>query len=64
MKGSEFREKRMNAGISISALSKLIRVDVSTITRWESGKRNISKPMQILIEYVIKDINSNQQIGK
>jgi predicted transcriptional regulator len=51
---TQFKTIRHKLGLSISQMADAIGVDERTIRRYESGDREIGKPVQILLEYIIR----------
>ena len=50
-----YREIRESIGLSQRALAKWLGVDVSTISKRESGKRGINSEAEFAIRYFAKD---------
>ncbi len=53
MTGSELRRIRTRAKVSQAQLSRLIEVDVMTVSRWERGVSKISGPVAQLLRWVL-----------
>ncbi len=58
MTGEELKKIRLKLLLTTSMLAKKLGVDVSTVTRWESGKRKISPSMAKLIRFTKKSKKS------
>ena len=52
MTPSRFKQIRHSLGLSISQMANAIGVEERTIRRYESGDREIGKPVQILLRYI------------
>ena len=52
MTGLELKEMRENLGLTQSQLAKGLNIDRVTISRWERGKRNISRKYEAQIKMI------------
>ncbi len=53
MTGSELRCIRLEAGLSLDGLAKVLGIEsLSSVHRWEKGLRPISGPVAILMEMI------------
>lgn len=53
MTGSELRRIRLEAGLSLDGLAKVLGIEsLSSVHRWEKGLRPISGPVAILMEMI------------
>ena len=51
--GPELRRIRLEAGLSLDGLAKVLRIEsLSSVHRWEKGLRPISGPISILMELI------------
>ena len=51
MTPEHFRTIRLNAGLSLDGLAKVLRIaERQSVHRWEKGERAISGPVSILME--------------
>ncbi|MEA3428750.1 MAG: helix-turn-helix domain-containing protein [Thermodesulfobacteriota bacterium] len=58
LSGKEINFLRKNMGLTATKLSLYIGVDNATISRWENGTQNISKPHDYLLRLVYSSIKS------
>ena len=56
LNGKEIRFLRKNMGLTATKLSKIIGVEIETISRWENGKQAITKPHDRLLKLVYSNI--------
>lgn len=56
MTGAELKKKResQNPPRSVEWLADRLGVSANTVYKWETGKRKIRRPMEILINQVLK----------
>lgn len=56
MTGAEFKSIRERFNLTQSELAALLRIaDLRTVRRWEKGEREISGPVQIIMELMDAD---------
>ncbi len=58
LNGKEIKYLRKNVGLTATKLSRYLGVDNATISRWENGTQNISKPHDHLLRLVYSSIKS------
>lgn len=55
---------RKKYGLTRKALGELMGVTITTIYRWETGERNLSKTAQILLSVIEKDLERKRLAKK
>lgn len=64
MTPAQFKEARHKLGLSQSAMAELLGVSSDrTIRKWEDGERDISAPVVLLVELILKFRNVREFLG-
>lgn len=54
----EIKKNRIALGLTQKELAEKMGVTLQTIQHWEQGRRKMSGPAEKLLEYLIKDANT------
>jgi transcriptional regulator with XRE-family HTH domain len=55
MTGGELKEKRKALGLNQTQLAELLEVDIMTISRYETGKRDIPNVFKLALDTVERE---------
>lgn len=56
MTGQELRTRRLALGLTQAELANRLGVTVTTVTYWETGRRNMPRTAELLLERIEEEI--------